>query len=81
MKLVELQRWTSASIQVVMKKPIDRGQGPAAGQLRSYPGGIQEERLVMSHFGIIFNQEVIAALMCKQDGGQFLPTGDTLAIV
>jgi hypothetical protein len=40
-------------------------------QLKSYPGDIQEERLVMSPSGIIFNQEVTAALMCKQGGGSF----------
>jgi hypothetical protein len=63
-----------------MQKPITHAQGQAAGQLKSYTADIQEERLVMSHHGIIFNQEAIAALMCKQGGGQLLPIGDTLAI-
>ena len=33
----------------------------------------------MNHSGIIFNQEAFAALMCKQDESQILPTGDILA--
>ena len=49
---------TPASIWAVIQSPIQWGQGPSAGQLRSYPGGIQGERLAMSHSSIIFIQEV-----------------------
>ena len=68
------------NVQAAMQRPIEQGQGQTPGQLKSYTGGVQEERLVMSHSGIIFNQEVIAALMCKQDESQILPTGDILTI-
>jgi hypothetical protein len=54
------------NVQAAMQRPIEQGQGQTPGQLKSYTGGVQEERLVMSHSGIIFNQEVIAALMCRQ---------------
>jgi hypothetical protein len=43
-------------------------------------GLMQAKRMVMSHSGIIFNQEVVAALMRKQDESQILPTGDILTI-
>jgi hypothetical protein len=35
----------------------------------------------MSHPGVIFNQEAIAALVYTQGGGRLLAIGDRLAIV
>ena len=46
------------NVQALMQSPIDQGQGQTAGQLKSYPEDIQEERLAMSHSEIIFNHEV-----------------------
>lgn len=71
---------TSASLWAVLQSPFEWGQGEETGQLKSNPGGIQEERLIMSGLGIIFNQEVVAALMCKRVGIQFLQISDTLTI-
>ena len=59
-----------------MQKPINQAQGQAAGQLKRYPGGIREERMVRSHSGIIFNQKAAQTGV----GGQLLASGIRLAI-